>query len=355
MNWLKTPLTERLPIRFPIIQAPMAGGITTPELVAAVSNAGGLGSLAAGYLEPEEIRTTIAAIRAFSDNPFAVNLFAPTPIRANLEQIEFSQLALEPCRQELGLPTPPLPTSYRPDFKEQLAVILEAQVDVLSFTFGVPGNEDLQALQAAGIVTMGTATNLLEAIVLEESGIDMIIAQGAEAGGHRGTFVGQPEQSLIGTVALVPLLADHIRLPIIAAGGIMDGRGIAAAMILGAAGVQMGTAFLTCPESGAHPSYKRMVSAGTEIGTTLTRAFSGRLARTLKNRFSRELQPYEADLPGYPVQLALTHDIRQAAAQQDRAEFMPLWAGQGCSSCEAKPAKELLEEWLKKVKEIFDG
>lgn len=356
MNWPNTRLTERLRIRYPIIQAPMAGGATTAELVAAVSNAGGLGSFAGGYLQPEEIRAAINEIRTLTDRPFAVNLFVPAPVKEDGDRIDRANALLAAYREELGMTGTAPHWRELPKFSEQLAVILEEAVEVFSFTFGVPRAEELEALQQRGIVTLGTATHLLEAIVLEESGVDMVVAQGIEAGGHRGTFVGPPEQGLVGTLALIPVLPDHLRIPFIAAGGIMGGRGIAAAMALGADGVQMGTAFLTCPESGAPPAHKEILNEGTEITTVLTRAFTGKLARGIKNRFVSEMQPHEAELPGYPIQHVLTRDIRQTAARRNRSEFMALWAGQGCALCHKNnyPAGELIAEWTAQVAKILN-
>lgn len=362
MKWPRTSLTERLSIRYPIIQAPMAGGLATPQLVAAVSNAGGLGSLGAGYMEPEEIRSTIREIRTLTDKPFAVNLLIPEPVTEDAEIIEYACALLEPYYQELGLPTDDasaaslvnLPNLHHaPNFKEQLAVAVEEKASVLSFTFGVPDEKEIEALKEWRIPIIGTATHLLEAIVLEESGVDIVVAQGAEAGGHRGTFIGHYRQCLVGAMALIPVLVDHLSIPVIAAGGIMDGRGITAALALGAAGVQMGTAFLTCPENGARPNCKAALQAGTEISTVLTRVFSGKFARGLHNRFIDELLENETDLPGYPIQNALTRDIRRAAADQDRPEFIPLWAGQGCSLCADKPAGELIRAWVAQVEAII--
>ncbi len=297
MNWTKTALTEVLDIQYPIIQAPMAGGVTTPELIAAVSNAGALGSLGAGYLEPEAIRRLIGTIRSLTDKPFAVNLFVSEPAVADGERSARTRFLLEPFRQELGLPTATAELPNPPSFKEQLAVVLEEAVDALSFTFGIPRPEELEALRQRGILTIGTATHLMEGILLEESGVDMIVAQGSEAGGHRATFSGSHEQGMVGTMALVPVLVDQVNIPVMAAGGIMDGRGIVAALALGASGVQMGTAFLACPESGAHPRYKEILGQSTEIDTTLTRVFSGKYARGIKNRFIDELQPFANELP----------------------------------------------------------
>ena len=353
MNWLNTPLTEILNISYPIIQAPMAGGISTPQLVAAVSNAGGLGSLGAGYMDPEDIRTAINEIRELTDKPFAVNLFIPEAVGVNANEMVRINELLAPYRQELGLPPAAKPPDeYLPNYTEQLAVILEEAVNVFSFTFGVPKPEELEVLRHRNIITMGTATHLLEAIILEESGIDMVVAQGLEAGGHRGTFVGNYDQGLVGTTVLLPLLANHIKVPFVAAGGIMDGRGVAAALALGAAGAQMGTAFLASPESGAHPKYKEILCEGTEINTVLTRAFTGKAARALRNRFVNELQEAEDQLLAYPIQHALTREICQAAARQNRPEFMSLWAGQGCPLCTAKPVAELMVEWVAQIKRM---
>lgn len=349
MNWTHTALTERLGIRYPIIQAPLAGGPGTPQLVAAVSNAGGLGTLAGSYLHPEPLRQAIAEVRALTDQPFAVNLAVVNPAKADPAQIARAWELLAPYRAELGLspdlPDPPEP----PAFDEQLDVLLQESVSALSFIFGAPDNVYVDLLRDTGIVTLGTATHVLEAIVLEESGVDFIIAQGAEAGGHRGTFVGHPEQGLVGTLTLAPLLAEYVTVPIIAAGGVMDGRGIAAVRVLGAAGVQMGTAFLACPESGAHPAYQALLRQGSEIATTLSRVFTGRHGRVLRNRLVDELHAHEAELPGFPLQLLLTQDLRQAAAERGLTDFMALWAGQGCHLCTARPVAELIASWVEQA------
>ncbi|MBL8251569.1 MAG: nitronate monooxygenase, partial [Candidatus Competibacter sp.] len=184
---------------------------------------------------------------------------------------------------------------------------------------------------------------------------DFIVAQGAEAGGHRATFIGQPERSLVGTLALVPLLAQHVRVPIIAAGGIMDGRGLAAMRMLGAAGAQMGTAFLACPESGAHPAYKALLGQGNELATTLSRTFTGRCGRVLRNRLVDELRAHEAELPGFPLQLLLTQELSQAASEQGLTDFMPLWAGQGCHLCQQRPAGELVALWAEQAAALLGG
>lgn len=349
MNWPNTLLTERLGIRYPIIQAPIDGGPGAPWLIAAVANAGGLGSLAGSALHPERLRTAIAEIRALTDRPFAVNLGPSSAVRMDPARIARAGELLAPYRAELGLPSEPPALPDPPGFDDQLDVILESRVPVLSFSFGVPGAGYLALLREAGITVMATATHLLEAIVLEESGVDFIVAQGAEAGGHRGAFIGHPEQGLVGTMTLTPLLAKHVATPIIAAGGIMDGRGIAAAQMLGAVGVQMGTAFLVCPESGAHPAHKALLRQGSEIATTLTRVFTGRYGRVLRNRLTAELHAHEAEWPGFPLQWFLTQDVQRAAADRNLTPFMALWAGQGCHLCEERPAAELMAAWVRQA------
>jgi len=350
MNWSHTSLTERFDIRLPIIQAPMTGGPGTPQLAAAVANAGGLGALAGGYLQPEALRQSIAELRALTDRPFLVNLPATLPANIDTARVTRAQQLLAPYRAELGLPELSGSLPEPPSLLELLDVVLEEQVAAVSFVFGLPDRVCLDVLREAGIVVLGTATHLLEAIVLEESGaVDFIIAQGAEAGGLRATFIGQPEQGQVGTLTLVPLLSKHVAVPIIAAGGIMDGRGIAAARVLGAAGVQMGTAFLACPESGAHAAYKALLRQGSEIATVISRVFTGRGGRLLRNRLVDELRACESEWPGFPLQLWLTADLRRVAAERGLIDFMPLWAGQGCHLCEEQPAAVLLERWAEQA------
>jgi nitronate monooxygenase len=346
----ETGLTRALGMEHPVIQAPMAAPmaapITTPELVAAVSNAGGLGSLGAAYMPPEALRETIQKVRALTDGPFAVNLFVPVPFEADPRRIERSEHLLEPYRRELGVEPASLgpQTRYLEDFDEQLAVVIEERVPVFSSTFGSLPRVEVERLQENGTTVVGTATTVEEGERLQAEGVDAVVAQGAEAGGHRGTFLGDFGASMVGTMALVPQMVDALAVPVVASGGIVDGRGVAAALCLGAQAVQMGTAFLACEESGAHPSYKAAVLDATEDGTEITRAFSGRPARGIKNRLLLELAEYEGDLPPYPVQNTLTKGIRGAAREQDRPEFMSLWAGQGARLARPAKAADLIRE-----------
>ncbi len=357
----ETGLTRALGLGQPVIQAPMAAPmtstITTPELVAAVSNAGGLGSLGAAYMPPDAIREAVGRVRALTERPFAVNLFVPVPYEVDPRLLEASERLLEPYRRELGVePASPGPrTGYLEDFEGQLAAVIEERVPVFSFTFGSLPGAQVARLKEAGVAVVGTATTVEEGLRLQAEGVDAVVAQGAEAGGHRGTFLGDFWASMVGTVALVPQMVDALSVPVIASGGIVDGRGIAAALCLGAEAVQMGTAFLPCEESGAHPAYKAAVLEATEDATGITRAFSGRPARGIKNRMLLDLAAHEDDLPPYPVQNELTKPIRGAAREGGRAEFMSLWAGQAARLARPKPAADVLREAVEQAGAVLAG
>jgi len=327
----------------PIVQAPMAGGVTTPALVAAVCEAGALGSLGSATSSPARIAEDVAAVRALTRRPFAVNLFVlEEPDAFPLDGLGPAIGRLAPWRARLGLGPQAAPGRACESFREQFDTLLRAAPAVASFHFGVLPRERVAALQRAGTRVIGSATNLAEARAWADAGADAICAQGAEAGGHRGTFVGGFEEGAIGSIALVPRLVDAVRVPVIAAGGIMDGRGIAAAFALGAQGVQLGTAFLACAESGAHPRWKALLHEADLRGTRLTRVFSGRPARGLVNAFMDAHRGDEAAVPAYPVQNALTGELRAAAARADDPEVMSLWAGQGAAMARALPAAELV-------------
>ncbi|MGF7088240.1 nitronate monooxygenase [Kroppenstedtia sanguinis] len=350
--WKENQLTQMLGIRYPVIQAGMAGGAAMPELVAAVSNAGGLGTLGAGYLSPEEIRKAVREIRSRTDHPFAVNLLVTQEPSPSAEELKQGRELLAPIYREMGL-EPQVPTRYAPSFAEQIEILIEEKIPVFSFTFAIPEQKWLHRLKAEGTILIGTATTVREGELLEAAGVDLVTAQGAEAGGHRGTFAGTYEQGMVGTLALVPQLVDRIGLPVIAAGGIMDGRGLAASLALGAAGVQMGTAFLTCSESGAHEVHQAQILEGSEDGTVVTRAFSGKPARGIRNRLIDELAGGEAKIPPYPVQNALTREIRQAAARQKDPERMSLWAGQGLRLSRKQGAGKLVHQVVTEAEAIL--
>jgi nitronate monooxygenase len=331
---------QLLGIRFPIIQAPMAGGPTTPALVAAVTNAGGLGSFGAAYSSVAQIDDAVAEIRKGSSGPFALNLFAGAPADVDPRAVERVEPLLSEFRRELGIVGPPPPAPAPDPFDLQFEAVLRAQPRLFSFTFGTPTREQVRALRERSIVSMGTATTLDEGEALMDLSIDTICAQGAEAGGHRGTFLGRFEDGLVGTLALVAQLVK-LPLPIVAAGGIMDGRGIAAALALGAQGAQLGTAFMLCPEAGTSPAHRAALTSGAARRTVITAAFSGRPARGIRNRFTDAFAG--VDVPAFPKQQELTRDIRSAATKQERTDLMQLWAGQGAPLIRALPAAEIMQ------------
>ena len=338
---LHNALTDRLGLAHPIIQAPLAGGGDTPALVAAVSEAGGLGSIGAAYLSPAQIAETAAAVRARTARPFAINLFAPLPTAAPRDGAR-AVARVAPFFAELGLHAPSLPATPASAFPEQLAAALESGAAVFSFTFGLLPADAIAAVKRRGMLLAGTATTVEEALALERAGVDAVVTQGSEAGGHRGSFAGAFEASMIGTMALVPQVVDAVRVPVIASGGIMDGRGLAAALALGAGAAQLGTAFLTCDEAGVPEAYKSSILAAREHETRLTRAFSGRPARGIVNRFMAEIdREPEAILP-FPQQNALTRPLRSAAAAQGKADYLSLWAGQGLRLAQRQKAAALV-------------
>jgi len=345
-----------LKIHHPIIQAPLAGGGDTPALVAAVGNAGALGFIGAGYLSPEQIAEAGHAVRANTSRPFGINLFAPTPAPPADTSLEEALRRLAPYFSELGLPAPAAPGKSLFGFEEQLSAALEIGASVFSFTFGIPAAGAIAEIKARGMFLMGTATTVQEAAELEKAGVDAVVIQGSEGGGHRGTFRGDFQAGMIGTMALVPQVVDAVRVPVIASGGIMDGRGIAAALALGASAVQLGTAFLTCKESGVPEAYKQAITSAREDQTRITRAFSGRPARGIVNRFMTEMESNKEEaekIPPFPLQNALTRPLRSAAGKQGRAEFLSLWAGQGVRLARRQSASELITRLVQETEQAI--
>jgi nitronate monooxygenase len=350
--WKNNRVRNLLKIEYPIIQAPMAGGATTPQLVATVSNSGALGSLAAALQTPEQTRRDIREIRHLTDRPFAVNMFIPVEFEISREKIERMTRLLDRYRAEMNIPLSPEPSVLGASFEEQIMVIIEEKPPVFSFTFGALSSEWIKPLKEAGITLIGTATTVEEGLELEHRGIDIVVGQGSEAGGHRGTFMGPVSKAMIGTMALIPQLVDNLNIPVVASGGIMDGRGVLAALALGAEGAQLGTAFLTTLESGIQSRYKDALIHSSEQDTVLTKTFSGRYARGLNNRYISEMTPYEDDIPAFPIPNSLTRDIRVAAVQQGKTEFLPMWAGQASRLCKAVPAAKLVAEIVQEVEEL---
>ncbi len=354
-DWTQNRLTARLGIEYPIIQGPL-GGLSSQRLTAAVSNFGGLGSFGAHSRTPPEIRDVIAEIRSLTSRPFAMNLWVSMEDEGarSSDETAFNR-SLAPLADhlvELGVPRP----TFRPyspiRFEDQARVLLESKVPVFSFIFGIPPREILEECRAKGIVTVGTATTPEEAAALEQAGVDAIVASGFEAGGHRGSFLRTAEDSLTGTISLVPRVVDLVNVPVIAAGGIADARGVVAALALGAEAVQMGTAFLACEESGASPLHRDALMRPEAGHTALTQGFSGRLARGIHNQLLEELNRSETEILPYPLQRALVRSLSVAAEAQGRSDLLPLWAGQSATLSRWTDVSAFLRSLVEELSEI---
>jgi nitronate monooxygenase len=341
---LRTALCDHLGMRLPIIQAPMAGGTSTPALAAAVAEAGALGSLGFAYTQPEGVQRDIDAVRERTSGAFNANLFgAPQPAAIEPSAQRAAIAAVSAYYAEMGLSAPqPVRPPYAPDLEAQLAVIESSRPPVFTFHLGELPARRVRHLQSLGIKVGGSATCVAEARRLEANGVDFIIAQGAEAGGHRGTYLRDPYDALTGTFALVRMIVRAVQAPVVAAGGIMDGAGIAAVLALGAQAAQLGTAFIACPESGAARVHKERVLAAREDETLITEKFSGKPARGLANRFMREMRAQDAPQLEFPAQNALTGGLRAAAARAGNPDFVAMWAGQAVALARALPAAELV-------------
>jgi nitronate monooxygenase len=343
--WNETSAADRLGIEYPIIQGPFGGGLSSTRLAAAVSNMGGLGSFGAESLSGNAIAKVIAEMRSLTVKPFSVNLWIPrenvTP--PNSEEFEHYLSRLDGYYLELDIDRPLRPARFGQVFEDQIGALLEARPPVFSFVYGVPDASILQACRDRGILTLGTATTPDEGVALDRAGIDCIVASGFEAGGHKGAFLKPVDDSLIGTFALVPQMVDRVRAPVIAAGGIADSRGIKAALALGAQGVQIGTAFLACEESGASPGHRELLFNDGRENTVLTRAFTGRLARSIRNRFSDEMTIHETELPLWPVQSWVSGSLKAAAIAKGRTDLISLWAGQSASLVRGRDVKTLFD------------
>ncbi|TGK05012.1 nitronate monooxygenase [Leptospira semungkisensis] len=339
----KNPILEALGLKGPLILSPLAGGPSTPELIAAVSNAGGLGSLGLAYETPEQIHTIIQKTRTLTSKPIAVNLFVPSEDPAlTSEQINSAHDATKKYREELGIPSPKVEPPYSINFDKQFEAMLQEKPAVFSFTFGLLDRSYINECKKNHIITCGTATTLEEGILAEERGVDWLVAQGIEAGGHRGIFSAKTEDSMIGLFPLVRFLATNLKIPVIAAGGIMDGAGIAAALRLGAKAAQLGTAFLLCEEAGTSKPYRKALLDKGNLHTKTTRVFSGRIARGLENRFMKEMEERQGSILPFPAQNSFTRDIRRKSAELGMSDFLSLWAGQGVAQIRQMNAGELV-------------
>jgi nitronate monooxygenase len=354
--WRESKAAQRLGVRYPLIQGPF-GGLSSVALAASVSNSGGLGSFGAAQLSPTQITETVVQLRESTDKPFSLNLWVSTYDEAarstTSARIEASVLAAQHYFAELNIPTPEAPKFSAPDFNAQVDALLQARPPVASFIFGIPPKSVLEECRASGIVTIGSATTGAEAKAVADAGMDLVVASGFEAGGHRGSFLAPAEASLTGTFALIPQVADNVGIPVIAAGGIADARGIVAAFALGADAVQIGTAFLVCEGSGIGPLHRQALLSDAVRSTGLSRYFSGRLARGIRNRFMSDMEESELDPLPYPLQRALMRPYTEAATRQERTDLLPLWAGQAAALIRHTTVEALMESLIRETDELY--
>ena len=356
MPWNNTRITRMLGLDHPIVQGAFGGGMSRVALAAAVSNGGGLGSFGAHHLDGDAITALIAELHAATDRSFAVNLWVPIPGEpTELDQDTWERAAelLTPWLERLGIERAPFAPRRSIPFEEQVDALLAAAPPVFSFVFGVPAPKILAEAKRRGILTLGTATNIDEGRALDEAGIDIVVASGYEAGGHRTSFL-RPASDSLATGPLTAILSSRLSAPVVAAGGIADGRGIASALMLGAEAAQLGTAFLATEESGASPSHRAALLDSRAEATALTRAFSGRWARGIRNRMLDELEPQQAELPPYPLQQWLMQEIKAAAVAAGDSDAMSMWAGQGAPLLPGpRTARQALDELVAQTNEAF--
>ena len=351
-----TPFARKLGLKVPIFQAPMAGA-TVPELVLAVGRAGALGGFGFAYIEPAAMKEAVDKVRRSADVPIHMNLFVERPAPpVSKEALAEAMQRVRPFYEALKLPIPEtLPPPYCPDISAQVEMALSLKPALLSFQFHPFAPEVFREAKRLGIPVGGAATTLEEAEKIDALGADFIIAQGAEAGGHRATFADMREPGLIGTLALTRLIVKRCKAPVIAAGGIMDGAGIAAVLALGAQAAQMGTAFLATPESGAPAEHKRALKTLAASGTTVTRQYSGRWARGIRNRFIQEMEARPGPLLQFPSQHKLTAPLRAESNRQGTPDYVALWAGQAYPLATEAPAGELIARWMAEAKDVVKG
>jgi len=338
-------LRRLLDIELPIIQAPMAG-VQGSALAIAVSNAGGLGSLPCAMLSVEALGDELTALKAGARGPFNVNFFCHTPPAPDAAREAEWRTALAPYYAEYGIDAAAIPSGPgRAPFSQEAADVLEGfRPAVVSFHFGLPVPELLRRVRSWGSRILASATTVDEARWLEAKGVDAIIAQGLEAGGHRGMFLQEDLSTQAGTFALLPQIVRQVKVPVIAAGGIADAPGVAAAMALGAAGVQIGTAYLLCPEATTSAVHRAALKSEAARHTAVTNVFTGRPARGIVNRIMREQGPVSAAAPAFPLATAAIAPLRAKAESKGRGDFSPLWAGQNASGCKEIPAAQLTRE-----------
>lgn len=357
--WYNTKATELLGIQYPIMQGPFGGNLSSVELVATVSNAGGLGGYGAYTLSPQEIVEINNQIKAATDKPYNINLWvsdSDAPKSGITDaQYEQTKIAFQPYFDEVGIPFPEKPAPFQSRFENQVEVILDIKPKVFSFMFGAPSAAILEECRKRGIITIGAATTLDEAIFLEDAGVDMIIASGFEAGGHRPSFLAKAESSITGSFVLLQLIREKVKVPVIAAGGIATGKGVAAALALGASAAQVGTAFLATEESNALPIHKQMLFSDAAKYTTLSRAYTGRLGRGITSKIANEMAGRENQILPFPLQTTFMSSLRKAALEQEKWDMILFWGGQIAPILKHTKAQELMKSLIEETTAYFDN
>ena len=357
--WYETRAAKMMGIEFPILQGPFGGKLSSVDLVATVSNAGGLGGYGAYTLSPEEIFDVDKQIKTATDKPYNINLWVSdgdAPKEGVTDALyEQTKAAFQPYFDRLGIPVPDKPAPFQSRFENQVQVILDIKPKVFSFMFGVPSQDILEECRKRGIVTVGAATTLDEAIFLDSAGVDMIIASGFEAGGHRPSFLDKAESSTTGSFVLLQLIKEKVKVPIIAAGGIASGKGVAAALALGADAAQVGTAFLATDESNALPIHRQILFSDAAKYTTLSRAYTGRLGRGITSTIAKEMLGHESDILPFPLQTTFMSSLRKAAIEQEKWDMVLFWGGQIAPVLKHSKAKELMTSLIDEATSYFDN
>lgn len=357
MNW-QNSLTKILNIKYPIVQGPFGGGYSSVELASTVSNLGGMGSFGAHHLNHQEILSLNDELKQHTTSTYAINLWVR---HKGLEKVysdkdyETTKAIFKPYFDDLGIELPEKPeVKENNNYEHQLDAILMAKPPVFSFVYGIPDENIIKECKKNGIVTIGTATTIEEAVLLEDAGVNIVVATGFEAGGHRVAFLEDPEENLIGTFSLIPRVTDVVSIPVIAAGGVSDGRGIAAAFALGAQGVQIGTAFLACKESNASQMHSNVLFSPQAEKTVLTKSFTGRLARGTQSIIANETKSRADDFAPYPIHGLFIRPLREAAVKQDRADLISFWSGQSAPLLNDTIATDLFARLINEVEIIWN-
>lgn len=357
--WYNTKATELLGIQYPILQGPFGGNLSSVELVSTVSNAGGLGGYGAYTLSPQEIVIVNNQIKAATDKPYNLNLWVSDSDAPKVgitdAHYEQAKIAFQPYFERVGIPFPEKPKPFQSRFENQVEVVLDIKPKVFSFMFGVPSAAILEECRKRGIITIGAATTLDEALFIEAAGVDMIIASGFEAGGHRPSFLTKAESSITGSFVLLQLIREKVKVQVIAAGGIATGRGVAAALALGASAAQVGTAFLATEESNALPIHKQMLFSDVAKYTTLSRAYTGRLGRGINSKIAMEMAGREDQILPFPLQTTFLSSLRKAALEQEKWDMILFWGGQIAPILKHTKAQELMKSLIEETTAYFDN